>query len=465
MKKRTKKRLMVTSITEYKSLEKYFENMALKGWIMKEFKKGMMIFEECEPRDLDFNVSLFYNTTPFDYPDNEKDSEYRELCEESGWTYCASNQLYQVYYKEKNQEVVPIHSDSIEEYNIIKKTYMKTEFISLIALLPMIVVLFWSNSNLGYRDLLSNSGIFGIILPYMLLILVIVMHAPNVIWLIKNKINLSKGNELHFKSNRVIVRRNIVMWTLVVLYLILLIYLVFFDIPHFSFVLIAFAPIVIGIVIGGYCIKRFKTKKRSRKHNILFFTGGIILSLILTYSLLFVVISGVMHSSLMDMKNEMPPENVKVLHLSDFTEIDSVERKTFFKRSSVFAPVSFLYYESINKKTRKDEIRSFNTEYIECINKKIADFVFNQYMKEEFERKIKWAKEAREWGKEERAKEYENDIKEVSIHNWGVDRGYYLYESKRKIIIQKDNIIYILGGDLDFSDKEIINICRRKLGL
>ena len=86
-------------------------------------------------------------------------------------------------------------------------------------------------------------------------------------------------------------------------------------------------------------------------------------------------------------------------------------------------------------------------------------------MKEEFERKAERIKEAREWGKEKRAISYENDIKEVSIHKWGVDKGYYLYESKSKMIIQKDNSIYILRGDMDFSEKEIINICRNKLGL
>ncbi len=465
MKKRTKKRLKITSITEYKSLEEYFKNMASKGWMIKEFKKGMMVFEEIEPRNLDFNVSLFYNTTLFDYPDHEKDSEYRELCEESGWTFCASNQLYQVFYKEKNHEAVPVHTDSNEEFSIIKKTYMKTELISMLVLLPAIWLNFSNVLNFSYEYILSNGGLFNIISPFFLLIIILNINIYPVIWLIKNRLNISKGQELHFTNNKVIVRRNIVMWSLVVVYLILLIYMVFFDTPHFSFILIALAPMVIGTLIGGYCIKRFKTKKCSRTHNILFFIGGIILSLILTYSLLFVVIKVTINSSFMDNKNETHPEKVKVLNLSDFIEIDSIERNRLYKKSSFLAPLSFSYYEMADKNSAKDGMKSVDTEYIQCRNKDVADFVFEEYMKEEFERKKELAKDEREWGNEQRAIAYENDIKEVSIHSWGVDRGYYLYESKGKIIIQKENIIYILGGDLDFSDKEIINICRNKLGL
>jgi len=462
---KTKKRLKFTSITEYKILEEYFEKMALKGWMMKEFKKGMMVFEEIEPMKLDFNVSLFYNTTPFDYPDHEKENEYKELCEESGWTFCASNQLYQVFCKEKNHEAIPIHTESSEEYSIIKKTYIKTELIGMLVLLPVVFLAFFNGLNFTYKDILSNGGLFNIIFPFFILIIILSTNTYPIFWLLKNKINLYKGKELYFSTNKARVRRNILMWSLIGIYLIMIIFFVFIDTPHITFILIGFTPMIIGILIGSYCVKRFKTKKRSRIHNILFFIGGIILALILTYLSLFVGIKIMINSSFMEMENETLPENIKVLHLSDFTEIDSINRNTFLKKSSIFAPLSFIYYETVNKKGEKGEISSVDTQYIQCINKDVADFVFEQYMKEEFERKEKWAKRLRELGNEKEAKDYENDINEISIHNWGVDRGYYLYESKEKIIIQKYNIIYILGGNMDLSDKEIIDICRNKLGL
>lgn len=465
MKNKTKKVIKFTSITEYKILEEYFDNMAAKGWILKEFKKSMMLFEETEPRELNFNVSLFYNTTPFDYPDHEKENEYRELCEKSGWTFCASNQLYQVFYKEKNNESGPIHTDSSEEFSIIKKTYMKTELISMLALLPIVCLGFFQVFNFNYEDILSNVELFNIISPFFLLMIIISTHVYSIFWLIKNKINISKGKELCFSTNKGRVRRNILMWSLIGIYFIMIVFMVFMNIPHISIILIAFAPMVIAMIIGSYCVKRFKTKKRSRKQNILFFIGGIILSFVLTMLVLMFGIRSIVGSNFLDKENEMPPKDIKVLKLSDFTEIDSIKSDILMKKSSIFAPLSFIYYEKADKNSRKDGIKLVDTEYIQCINKDVADFVFEGYMKEKFERKEKRAKEARQWGNEERAKAYENDIKEVSIQKWGVDKGYYLYESKRKIIIQKDNIIYILNGDMDFSEKEIINICRNKLGL
>ncbi|MCM1988334.1 DUF2812 domain-containing protein [Oceanirhabdus seepicola] len=467
MKNKTKKRIKFTSITEYKILEEYFEKMAAKGWMLKEYKKSIMVFEEIEPKELDFNVSLFYNTTPFDYPDHEKDNEYRELCEESGWTFCASNQLYQVFCKEKNQEAIPIHTDSSEEFTIIKKTYMKTELISMIALLPIICLGFFHILKFDYEDILSNGDLFNIISPFFLFIIIISTHFYPVFWLIKNKSNISKGKELYFSTNKGKLGRDILMWSLIGIYFIMLVFMVFTDIPHISFILIAFAPMVIGILIGSYCVKRFKTKKRSRTHNILFFIGGIILSFVLTMLVLIGGIRMMISSDFMDKKNETPPEHMRVLKLSDFTEIDSIKRTRLYKKSSIFVPISFSYYEIADKNSRKDGIISVDTEYIQCKNKDVADFVFEGYMKKEFERKEERAKEAREWGSEERAISYENDIKEVSIQKWGVDRGYYLYESKNEIIIQKDNLIYVLGihGDKDLSEKEIINICRNKLGL
>ncbi|MBK5251547.1 MAG: DUF2812 domain-containing protein [Peptostreptococcaceae bacterium] len=80
-----KKQLFFTSITEYKTLEKRLEKMAAKGWMLSEIKRTFLVFKKSEPVDYTFNVSLFYKSTPFDYPNDEEYKDYRELCEESGW--------------------------------------------------------------------------------------------------------------------------------------------------------------------------------------------------------------------------------------------------------------------------------------------------------------------------------------------------------------------------------------------
>lgn len=463
MENKTKRKLRFTSITDYKNLEEYFEKMAAKGWMLKEFKKYTMVFEEIEPRELIFNVSLFYNTTPFDYPDHEKENEYKELCEESGWTFCTSDPIYQVFYKEKNHEAVPIHTDNSEEFHIIKSTYMKTELISILALIPVLILGFLNVINFSYEDILSNSSLFNIISPFFILIIILSVHSYPVYWIIKNKINISKGDELYFSTNKIIYSRNIFALILTGIYLILVIFMVFINTPNIYIILLAFMPVLISLPIGIYCVRKFKTKKRSRKQNIIFFIGALIFSLLLTILISICGMGRIASSSISGGKNQVPPSDIKVLELSDFTKTASIERSRLRKKWSFFVPVNLTYYEFADKSSSEDLISSVDTQYIKCVNKDIADFVFEGYMKEQFQRKEERAREYREWGKEERAKELENDITEVSIHDWEVDRGYYLYESNGKVILQKDTVIYILDGNMDFSEKEIINICKNKL--
>lgn len=46
-----------------------------------------------------------------------------------------------------------------------------------------------------------------------------------------------------------------------------------------------------------------------------------------------------------------------------------------------------------------------------------------------------------------------------------MNRGFYLSNNKSEIIIQNGLYIYILDGDIDFSEKDIIEICKTKLSL
>jgi hypothetical protein len=61
--------------------------------------------------------------------------------------------------------------------------------------------------------------------------------------------------------------------------------------------------------------------------------------------------------------------------------------------------------------------------------------------------------------------EFIDYIKPVDKLVWNVDCGYYLKDDKSEVVIQSGNIIYFFDGDLDFSDKDIIEICRNKMNI
>lgn len=461
MKNNTKKVLRFTSITEYKNLEKYLEMKALDGLILSEIKRNTLIFKKTQPRELTFNVSLFYHTTPFDYPDKEKDKDYRELCEESGWKFCASNDIYQIFYKEKDAEAVPIHTDPHEEYRIIKNTFMKTDFVSMIAMLLMAGIGLIQILNFNYENLLSNTGLFTVISPIFLIVIIISLYLSPVIWIIKNKINLSNGKELTFSTNKARLIRNIITWSLISVYAVLTLLAVSDVFTNFFMVIVFFIPILIPALIAVYCVKRFKTKKHTRKHNIIFFSIITVVTITVTIGLLMTIL----FSRLDVRENDDIPKNIIALKLSDFGTNDAPKRTRIYKKSSVFIPVNFEYYESLGRKPKDNEIMTVRTTYIQCINKDIADYVFDGYMKEEQKRLERRVNDYLEFGNEEKAREEENEISQVSNILWNIDRGYYLSSTKSEIIIQKDNIIYILDSDVDFSTKEIVAICSEKLKL
>jgi uncharacterized C2H2 Zn-finger protein len=461
VKNNTKKVIRFTYITEYKTLEKYFEEMAAKGLMIYEIIRNTLVFKGTTPRELTFNVSLFYHRTPFTYPDEEKDRDYRELCEESGWKFCTSNDIYQIFYKEKDAEAIPIHTDPYEEYKIIKSIFMKTDFVSIILLLLIVGMGLINTFNFNYESLFSNSTLFAVISPIFLMIIVISIYVFPIIWFIKNKINLLNGKELTFFTNKVRLIRNIITWSLISVYFILTISAVSNGFTNPFMVMFVFIPVFIPALIAIYCFKKFKTKKRTQKQNIIFFLIIIIFTTCITLG----IVMSIAFSRIRIGENDDIPKEIAVLELSDFGTNDIPERTKVYKQSSIFIPVNIEYYESLGRKPKYNEIMTVRTSYIQCINKKIADYVFEGFMKKEQKRLKKRVAEYQEFDSEEKAKEEKNKIREVSKSLWNIGRGYYISGNKSEIIIQKDNVIYILDSDVDFSEKEIVNICEEKFGL
>ncbi|MBF8982258.1 DUF2812 domain-containing protein [Lutibacter sp. B2] len=461
MKKNTKRVMKSISITEYKNFEKYLEKKASEGLMLSEIKRNSLIFERTTPKELTFNISLFYYITPFDYPDEEKDKDYRKLHEERGWIFCASNSIYQIFYKEKDAEAIPMNTDPSEEYRTIKSIFMKTDFVSMLLMLFIVAMHLIQTLNFNYETLFSDTTLFIVISPVLLIAIVLSLYTHPVIWLIKNKRNVSSGKELTFSTEKARLIRNIVMWSFVSVYFILIILAGSDCFTNPLKVILAFIPVISGGLIGKYFVKRFKTEKNTRKYNIVLFLIITTCTIIITMGLVMAIVFSRME---FEENNDMP-KNVAVLELSDFGTNATPKRTRTYEQSSIFVPLNIEYYESLGRKAKDHEIMMVSTTYIECRNKDIAEYIFDGYMNEEKERREKRIKEYLAFENEKRAKEEENEIIKISNNLWNVDRGYYLYNNKSEIIIQKEEVIYILESDVDFSEKEIVDICKEKLEL
>lgn len=464
--KNTKRVIKFIEITEYKNLEKYLEKKAMQGLILSEINNSTLVFEKTIPRELTFNVSLFYHTSPFEYPDEEKNKDYRELCEESGWKFCANNNIYQIFYKEKNDDIDLIHTDPYEEYKIVKKTFMKTNMITMLLIILYFFLGIINMMRFDFEDILSNLALFNLTWPTFLILIWIVMYSLSVIWLIKNKSNAANGRELTFFTDIRIKIKNTVMWSLMSIYFILAFFALTGINTNIYLVVLIFLPTIFSIILAIFCIKRFKTKRRSKRQNLIFFIIVCILAVMVSTSAVTMGIasSGTRYDE-SDSYNDNEPEKIAVLKLSDFNTYDEPERTRIHEQSSIFSPINIEYYESLGRKPKDDEVMAVRTRYIECIDENIADYVFASYMEKEQGRIEKRILEYQEYGNEKEAQEEKNKINEISNDVWNVDRGFYLNHNNSKIIIQKGTIIYILDSDVDFSKSEIIDICKMKLEL
>lgn len=460
MSKKTKKVFRMMSIVDYKSLEIYLETMAKKGWMLTEIKRRTLHFEEIEPQNLKFNVSLFYNTTPFDYPDEEDTQSYQELCEESGWTFVASNELVQVFYANDADNPTPIHTDSNEEYRIIRRTFMKTELISICMLLLLIASNSYPFFNFDYTYLYSNSRLLALISPLFLVLILIAIYGYSVIWLIKNKIALSKGESLEFSTYENIKFRVVLSWILIGVYWILIIFALSNSLSNnFTLIIAAFIPVIVGMIVGHCCKKRFKSRKRTRTKNIIFLSIAIIIAIVISTTAVMSIVIFKFHEN-----EDVKQNGYTGLQLSDFGTVDQPERTRLHEESSIFVPIHFDYYETLGRKALENEVYSISTEYAKAINEEVATYLFDGFIKKEESRFNKRIKEMMTYNQED-AEQMKNPLSEIPDGLWHVDRGYYLWQNKSNVVLQKGDELYWLDGDVDFSDKDIIDICEAKLGI
>ncbi len=457
MAKDKKKVIRFRSITEYKNLESYLNKMALKGWMLSEIKQTVLTFKKIEAKELEFNVSLLNNMSVFDYPDESINKEYNEICEESGWKKCTSNMTYHIYYKDKNSKATLIHTDSQEEYDIVKSVYKKTEFSNPILLLMMLVMSMVNSFSFNYKVLLGHRSLFNYSFPFIMLIITLILTVPSLIWFRINKENAINNKQLFSFSDKFVNMKNLTQISLMVFYSLAFIFSHFSDslFGNSRVSLIIFFPTIVSLVLSYYFSKRFKTKKRTRKQNKRFF----ILSIIAFFIINMTVVTSIMFSNVGSYgRYEVVENKNNYLQLKDFYS-DVIEEKNFLESDKSFFIKEYKSYLSYGKNV---ELSSISTKYYEGINESITNYIFDDIIKEKNKNYNRYNEYEIELGSLEK---FEDILLELDTKVWEIDRGYFLNSTKTELILQLDNRIYYIYASLDFMDKSIINICREKLNL
>ena len=84
----TKRKQMLLQLYDHTGFERKLEQMARKGWKLEQC--GTFLgwkFRRIEPTELRYKVVYFPDASEFDPKPGDKQAEFMELCDQSGWEY------------------------------------------------------------------------------------------------------------------------------------------------------------------------------------------------------------------------------------------------------------------------------------------------------------------------------------------------------------------------------------------
>jgi hypothetical protein len=421
--------------TDYKAMEKYLEEMAKKGWMLEKLGVLTAKFRRIEPKNLKFYIDVFEDKS-FLFRENSMESEeYRKLCEESGWTFITSKYYLQFFYAEEGQEPTPIQTDEALEQTIVKSSLLKrvllvnTNLVFYILLFSYIFKLF----PISHINLLSYSGIAITIVTPLIFVLLLLKISYYIYWNKTYKRNTSKRLGMKKRPSLKGAKRRAILFNGLQWLVLLLLFLIF--IGDALFISNEYVPILIGTmiiiaatVLLSFFIKKAKTEEKSIQYLVF---GAIILLFILPMAISYNFADTIDKDQ--PIYQEDIPEDYPIVTKGELTGTDVQEGKIlwwdFQPRMSPIVPLSYDCHGT-----------KFVISYYRAINSYFADIVFDGKTKER-----------------QRILGYMNKttIKDKALRQgWDVEK-LILSEDRDELLIQRDNIVLYLSGDIDF-EKEAV---------
>ncbi|HEX3037920.1 MAG TPA: DUF2812 domain-containing protein [Oscillospiraceae bacterium] len=254
--------------TECDALEEYLEEMALKGWILRDINT-YLTFEKAEPQKLIYSVEVFEKASIFDTRVEDKSKEYIDYCQEAGWQFVCSVGKFHVFVS-TSDNCVPIETDETLKYHTIKKSMLKQNACQWFVL-PLILLL-----NIGTQYFYSFevfiASSFSVLLLLILIFYLILIGSQIIsfcIWCRWARKNLASGQALPSYNQNDLKRRSRIRMipTLLTLVLAIGMAIVSFIEADYYFAWFLLLVVVVSVLIWGVFILLQKMKL-SRPANI-----------------------------------------------------------------------------------------------------------------------------------------------------------------------------------------------------
>ena len=478
-------------LTNYPSIEKHFEKRASEGWMISKIIVGtLFIYRRIEPQLFDFSITPYEIESFFNRKTKSEIEEFQAVSEKVGWHYQTKSSDLHIYYKEKDKEAPPIQTNDEDEFVFLESIGQKT----ITGYWILLGITFFTSFFIYYNIFdssysMKNGGtqITALLLPLGFLLSLwglVQMHQ----FLKKNRVNIELGRSLEFsKSHFYFVRiLSTVIYALVFLFMLYSIYLAFI-LKNIRYI-IAFIPLVIGLIFGNLYSYFVKAQKKSSHFKKI--TFGLMLVVVIFLA------AGINLDTLSSWTEDKLGKDLseyKMLRMNDFDDIEALEEGILTDQTSFLVPKSYDYYfyaldeqtgitvstdygQALTDKLAKKLLQNYTEEAVQAVSGEYNHEILEYLDQGEFDQNILKTglteadlialKELPIDQAEEKAQEIiiERSILPANEALWNVDEVYYLNYEKSRLVIRKGKEVFHLRGR-NFSDPFTVDITKKALHL
>ncbi|WP_411170265.1 DUF2812 domain-containing protein [Clostridium sp. MB05] len=397
---------------EYKKLQRYLEEMALKGWKLEGAFGKFFKFKRIDPMKIKYYVDVVNGITFLDGKNSNISLEHRKKFNNYGWNFVCEIEKVQIFCSEDPEISGEIYGGTLDKFIYINKASLKEILLRLLTFIILGISQYntiFNGNSLNF--LANNTTILLIFFIYLCLIINITDLIRLIRLYIKGDITKESYENVEVKSLKWIKFKSLIM-NLAIVFFFIIISLLIVKREIFSLgIIFVISSIFLAIYIMINLAVKY-TNKNTKKVNIIMYF------IITIVSILF--INKFIINSLFNSNNEKKDLSQYALTLKDFNDEIIDEQSIYIDENKSFLAHTIFY--SANGKNRKLSYELFESNY-----NWVIEWNFNKMM---------------DW-----FKDYNISYSEIKIDLPADVKVYRNNKSNNYILVSDKKIIEIFGDD------------------
>lgn len=185
------------AISSYKNLETYFKEMAGKGYMISSVRPGKHIFDEINPKDLDFEVTIFNEYDLLIYGDREK---YVKDMKKKGWKHVLKNDNMLVFCRKSTGDILYHDNNDRQQYEMVKSVWNRNIHKNISKILLGLVIFGMRFYDIEFPVVFISNNFMKLFMLLIIVLTFVPVFLKTPYWLFKNKKNIIKGNKLYHRK-------------------------------------------------------------------------------------------------------------------------------------------------------------------------------------------------------------------------------------------------------------------------